>query len=190
VVAQAGEVLQEEIRRLDTLARSFAQFGRLPEGPSSTVDLGELLTSLALRFSTEDTPIVFHGPASGIEVTGHLEALDRVVRNLLVNAQESTALVEESREKPAPVEIRLHSLASAIEIQVLDRGPGIPPDLLPRIWEPEFTTRRRGTGLGLALVRQAVQAHGGQVRASNREGGGAVFTVTLPRSDGIERGAP
>jgi len=188
LVSQAGDVLREEIRRLDTLARSFAQFGRPPEGPASPVDLGELLSSLALRLSTEDTPIVFKGPARGIEVAGHLDALERVARNLLANAQESSAPLAASRGAPAPVEVRLTSLRSGIEIQVLDRGPGIPPDLLPRIWEPEFTTRRRGTGLGLALVRQAVQAHGGQVRASNREGGGAVFTVTLPHSDASERG--
>jgi len=186
-VAQAGDVLLEEIRRLDTLARSFAQFGRPPEGPATPVDLGELLSSLALRLSTEDTPIVFNGPAHGAVITGHLDALDRVARNLLANAQESAAPMAASRGKPAPVEVRLTPLRLVIEVQVLDRGSGIPPELLPRIWEPEFTTRRRGTGLGLALVRQAVYAHGGQVHAANREGGGAVFTVTLPRPDASDQ---
>jgi signal transduction histidine kinase len=69
-----------------------------------------------------------------------------------------------------------------VEVRVLDSGPGIPPENLERIWEPDFTTKSRGTGLGLALVRQTVQMHGGQVAARNRPEGGAEFRVILPIS--------
>jgi len=67
-----------------------------------------------------------------------------------------------------------------VEVRVLDTGPGIPPENLERIWEPDFSTKTRGTGLGLALVRQTVQAHGGRVAARNRAEGGAEFRVVLP----------
>jgi signal transduction histidine kinase len=67
-----------------------------------------------------------------------------------------------------------------LEVRVLDDGPGIAPENVERVWEPDFTTKARGTGLGLALVRQTVQAHGGRVWARNRPEGGAEFGVALP----------
>ncbi|HEX7243510.1 MAG TPA: ATP-binding protein, partial [Longimicrobiaceae bacterium] len=71
-------------------------------------------------------------------------------------------------------------VGEAVEVRVADSGPGIPAENLERIWEPDFTTKSRGTGLGLALVRQTVQAHGGEVSARNRPEGGAEFRVLLP----------
>lgn len=178
-VARAGEVLREEIGRLDSLARAFAHFGRPPDGPMSPIDLAELLSTLSDRLSTEDAPIVFRPPEQPVEVTGHLEAIERVVRNLLANAQESLR-THADRNGVAPVEVALLSGESDAEIRILDRGSGIPDDALARIWEPDFTTKGSGTGLGLAMVQQAVRAHGGEVTAANRAEGGAEFRVRLP----------
>jgi len=179
-IATAGRVLQEEIHRLDQLARAFAQFGRPVQGPPSRVDLGELLSSLVRRLTSEGAPIRLDLPSEPIEVNGHLEALERVARNLVANALDASAATGESLGRHPPIEVRLGRASGGAEIRVLDRGQGIPPELLERIWEPEFTTKRRGTGLGLALVRQAIRAHGGEVYAQNRVGGGAEFRVWLP----------
>jgi len=191
-LADAGKVLQEEIQRLDSLARSFAQFGKPSEGPAAAVDLSSLLAALARQLSTEALPIELEMPAEPVLVTGHLNALERVMRNLIVNAQDAVA----SRGSPSipdgtgadekrsgtPGEIHVTLLASEdhAEIVVADSGPGIRDDVLPKIWEPEFTTKRRGTGLGLALVRQAILAHDGTVGARNRPEGGAEFRVRIP----------
>src|SRR5690606_22117546 len=67
------------------------------------------------------------------------------------------------------------------EIRIEDSGPGVPLDLAERIFSPYFTTKRHGTGIGLALVQNVVQAHGGSVRVERSELGGAAFIVTLPR---------
>jgi signal transduction histidine kinase len=67
-----------------------------------------------------------------------------------------------------------------VRVAVLDDGAGIPTELVERVWLPDVTTKRRGTGLGLPLVRQAVEAHGGSVHASNRPEGGACFVLILP----------
>jgi signal transduction histidine kinase len=75
----------------------------------------------------------------------------------------------------------MSAVGDGVEVRVLDTGPGIPPENLERIWEPDFSTKARGTGLGLALVRTTVQAHGGGVWARNRPEGGAEFKVFLPR---------
>jgi len=202
--AEAGEILLEEIGRLDRLARSFSQFGRPVEGPPAPVDLVELLEGLIRRLQVEGTPIELDTTDDAVVVDGHLDALERVVRNLVSNALEAQSLPGGGRAGPgagqpragpaasgggeaeagpsneAPVRIRLRSDGDAAVITVDDDGPGIPPELLDRIWEPDFTTRRRGTGLGLPLVRQAVRTHGGEVTAENRPEGGARFQIRLP----------
>jgi signal transduction histidine kinase len=180
--ARAGRILQEEIQRLDALARSFAQFGRPPEGPRALLDLGELLAGITSRLSTPQVPVQARLPSNPVEIRGHLEPLERVVRNLVANAQDAQLSVrpDDGDTPPEPVEVVLEEEPQSAVIRVLDRGPGIAEEILPRIWEPEFTTKRRGTGLGLPLVRQVVEAHGGRVNAENREGGGAEFTIRLP----------
>ena len=182
-VSEAGEVLAEEIERLEALARGFAHFGTPPEGPMSPVDVTELLETLTRRLSSDQFPIELDTPPEPVFVRGHLEALERVFRNLVSNALESVEAAERVDGKdPArePVRIELRTVHSSAEIRVLDRGAGIPEEILTRIWEPEFTSKRRGTGLGLAMVRQVVHAHGGGAEARNRLGGGAEFLIRLP----------
>lgn len=183
-VSEAGEVLTEEIERLEALARAFSHFGTPPEGPMSPVDVTELLATLTRRLSSDGFPIELDAPPQPVFVQGHLEALERVFRNLVSNAVEAVEAAErgEGGKDPTrePVRIELRARASGAEIRVLDRGAGIPEEILARIWEPEFTSKRRGTGLGLAMVRQVVHAHGGGAEAGNRPGGGAEFLVRLP----------
>ena len=188
-ISEAGEVLREEIRRLEELARTFSQFGRPPEGPMSSVDLTEMLSSLAHRLSADGMAIRFDAQDGPIFVQGHLDALERVVRNLLSNAQDSVQAQTHAHSQNGvggeemdadPIRIEVAPSEGWVEVGVLDRGTGIPDDALPHIWEPEFTMKRKGTGLGLAMVRQVARAHGGEVEARNREGGGAEFRLRLP----------
>ncbi len=184
--AEAGRVLTEEIQRLDELARSFAQFGRPPDGPASQVDLVELLVGLHRRLRLEDTGST-EGAEGGVRlelegegellVEGHPTALERAVRNLIANAIE--AAQDTGAEEPVEVVLTPRDDGGAI-LRIRDRGPGLPEGELSRMWDPDFTTKRRGTGLGLPMVRQVILAHGGQVSARNRDGGGAEFRIELP----------
>jgi signal transduction histidine kinase len=204
-IAAAGDVLRAEIRRLDDLARSFAQFGRTPSGPMTPIDLGELLRSLVAQLSAQGMTLSLEAPADPVLVTGDLVSLERVFRNLVANAQEAVdahrsaspdvglaggppGLTQgggEGSTSPhdAPVHVELARRSTWAEVRVQDRGTGIPGDALPRIWEPDFTRKRRGTGLGLAFVQQVVQAHGGEASARNRRGGGAELLVRLPLAE-------
>ena len=102
---------------------------------------------------------------------------------LLANAVEAA---------PAGGEVGLAARAAdarTVEIDVADCGPGVPPELRERVFEPFFTTRPRGTGLGLAVARQIVEAHGGTIAVGDRAGGGARFTLRLPTGRGATMAA-
>jgi signal transduction histidine kinase len=74
-------------------------------------------------------------------------------------------------------------LGEPVRIRVIDDGPGIDPDDMSRIFDPFFTRRKGGTGMGLAIAYRAVQAHGGVLLASSEPGKGAAFSVVIPRRD-------
>ncbi len=69
---------------------------------------------------------------------------------------------------------------AAVEVSIADTGPGIPVDKLTKVFEPFFTTKEHGMGMGLSIVRQIVEAHGGRIWAENQDGRGAIFRVSLP----------
>ncbi|MBA2244564.1 MAG: HAMP domain-containing histidine kinase [Gemmatimonadetes bacterium] len=187
-VREALEVIGAESDRLDELARAFAQFGRLPDGPPSEIDLRELLDYL-LR--THLPPAISWRLDASEElplIRGHHDALARAFANLLLNAAD--ALDGGAGTVHVALEVAAEAEGEVIEARIADSGPGIPPEHLERIWEPDFSTRSRGTGLGLALVRQTVQAHGGRAWARNRPGGGAEFHIQLPLGDNEAASGP
>ena len=192
-VSDAGMVLAEEVARLEALARAFAHFGTPPEGEMSPVDLTELLEMVTSRSSSHRVPVELDATPGRVLVQGHLEALERVFRNLVSNAVEATEEAAEGDDGVVgpvrrPVSIRLRARSAAAEVAILDRGIGIPETVLERIWEPEFTSKRTGTGLGLAIVRQVIGAHGGEIAATNRPDSGARFVVRLPLDPGARTG--
>jgi two-component system sensor kinase FixL len=103
--------------------------------------------------------------------------LQQVLLNLVLNGME--AMSGAPGERRLTVRTGVNENGSA-EIAVSDAGPGIPPERLPRLFEPFFSTKKEGMGLGLSIARSLVQAHGGQLWAENNPGGGATFRFTLP----------
>lgn len=170
------EVLQAEAARLEQLAREFTDIGRLPEGPAAEVDLGELLSELARTALPPEVSARLEIDPATPRITGHYEPLRRAFGNLLRNAIEAGA-------GPAGLALRCapHGEHGA-EVRFVDHGPGVPQALRDRLFDPYVTAGKEGgTGLGLALVRQTVESHGGQVHHEETPGGGATFVVTLPR---------
>jgi two-component system, NtrC family, nitrogen regulation sensor histidine kinase NtrY len=167
------EVLQAEAGRLDQLAREFTEMGRLPEGPAAEVDLGELLGELSRTMIPAGMTSRLELDPGCPRIVGYYEPLRRAFSNLIRNAVEASA----GRGR---LVLRLRPVARGAEVRIIDQGSGVPADLAPQIFEPYVTGKPGGTGLGLALVRQTVEAHGGRIRHEPTEGGGATFVVALP----------
>jgi two-component system sensor histidine kinase PilS (NtrC family) len=114
--------------------------------------------------------------------------LHRAVFNLVLNAVQHSGDGGRVRVELTPVtrkEVPASVQAAAsVKLQVTDTGPGIPKEEIQRIFDPFFTTREGGTGLGLAMVHRAVEAHEGTILVDGHEGRGAQFTVYLPSQAG------
>jgi len=202
--AELLEILDGESQRIEQMARDFSALGRLPEGPPAALDMGELLEGLARTAVPGGVAVRVERGDDVPLVVGHYEPLRRAFQNLLLNAvdavgagpagpgtpgaRDTGAAGAEARAPggaaAAPISVRIAPARldgrGAVAVTVADRGPGIPPEALGRVFEPYFTTKAHGTGLGLAIVRQTILDHGGTITAENAPEGGAVFTVTLP----------
>lgn len=178
-LADSVEVLRTETTRLDQLARAFAQFGRLPEGPRSDVDIAELVRYAARSAIPPDIAVDVGIPEGDFMVHGHLDALQRALSNVLLNAADASG-------PGGAISIRVDCSQSpegaGIIIRVRDNGPGIPPERIQTIWEPYITSKPGGTGLGLAIARQAILAHDGSIDVACPADGGTEVTFVLPAS--------
>ena len=176
-LSETIDVLEVETKRLEEMARSFALFGRLPEGPQAPVDVGELVRAATRSVVPAETPVNVDVGDDVPMVAGHVDALGRALTNVLLNAVEASA-------PGAPIEVSArcttHDGRPMVEIAVHDHGVGIPQDRLSRIWEPYFTHKPGGTGLGLAIVRQTLLAHDGAVAAESTAGAGTTIRLFLP----------
>ena len=183
-LTETVEVLAVESQRLETMAKSFAQFGRLPEGPRAEVDVGELVRYTARATIPQEMPVNVDVADDVPMIRGHHDALARALSNIMLNA------VDACRAGGA-VGVRVRRSAvhgrDAVEVAVSDTGCGIPPERLERIWEPYVTSKPGGTGLGLAIARQTIMAHDGAVAAESTAGVGTEIRFVLP-VDGSRNG--
>jgi len=176
------EIIDGESARIEQMARDFATLGRLPEGPPAPVDLGELVESLVRGTVPPSVATRIERSPDLPPVSGHYEPLRRAFHNLILNACDACAARQGGAGTSITIALRkvANGQAPAAEVVIADTGVGIPADQIGRVFEPYFTTKKHGTGLGLALVRQTIYDHGGSVTVASEPGRGTAFTVTLP----------
>ncbi|MFZ0801009.1 MAG: PAS domain S-box protein [Terriglobales bacterium] len=176
------EMLQQQARRAVEIVQNLMYFSRPPAPGKAAIDLGELvqrtlhLHAYSLRKS--NITVDFLRENSIPSVTGDAHQLMQVFLNLILNSEQA---MREVRDR-GTLRIRLEKRDKWVAVVFQDDGPGIPPDILPNIFDPFYTTKRpgRGTGLGLSICKAIMREHNGNVEAASGPGGGAVFTVTLP----------
>jgi signal transduction histidine kinase len=170
-------VIAMESDRLDRMARSFAEFGRLPEGPAAEIDMGELVRYTARSCVPSTIALDLQIDENLPRVHGHNGALAGALSNVLLNAVDASGDSGRITVRASTATLEGHR---AVRISVADNGKGIATEKLETIWEPYVTNKPGGTGLGLAIARQAVWAHDGTVNATSTLGKGTEIQLTIP----------
>jgi two-component system sensor histidine kinase ChvG len=169
--------IELDVARLDRLVSRLLELSRIEASSQALtpVDLPALLERTTDRASTPDQPVELRYRASVREIRAREMDLETAILNLLDNAVRFSP-------PSVPVVVEVDGSASVVQIAVIDRGPGISPANMPKIFDRFFTTDadKDGTGLGLAIVKTVVEAHGGSIQVKSEPGEGATFTVTLP----------
>ncbi len=175
---EAAQFICEESRRLDQRMQVFLKFSK-PKPPIFTLQsIHRVLTQTIIAYRTLARQGLEVETRQGKQLPHVLidaDQMQQVFLNLLVNADQampSGGLIV--------IATRLSKDQHHIEIEVSDQGPGLPEEDLNRVFEPFYSTKSTGTGMGLSIVLQITQAHNGEVMVTNRDEGGAAFVVSLP----------
>jgi two-component system, OmpR family, sensor histidine kinase ChvG len=168
-----------DARRLDRLVTRLLELSRIDasDAAPSVVALEELIRRVARRAEGPETTLLIDYDSDAVLIEAREVDLETAVSNLLDNALRFSP-------NDAPVTLRVKGRRGDpwLEIRVIDRGTGIPPEHRTRLFERFFTTDAEGTGLGLAIVKSVAEAHGGSVELASEPGSGSEFVLRLPAS--------
>ncbi|KQZ40530.1 PAS domain-containing sensor histidine kinase [Duganella sp. Root1480D1] len=160
--------IEERTRHLESFILGYARFAKLPSPRLAPQDWSAFLAALSDQVQFKQ-----HGELPAEPHAFDAAQMEQALLNLLKNAHESGSPPEE-------VGLELRRQQAMLRIEVQDRGPGMSEAVLANALVPFYSTKRSGTGLGLALAREIAEAHGGRIALANREGGGLAVAIILP----------
>ncbi|MCB9273908.1 MAG: hypothetical protein H6564_07695 [Lewinellaceae bacterium] len=178
MIERVSNTLVEQIDGLARIASEFSDFAKMSKAQNEYLSLNEAIISVYYLFTEHQEPkedIRLFLPEHPVFVFADKGHLVRVLTNLIKNAQQ--AIPEDRRGR---IDIRLHQNGSTAMINVSDNGSGIPEDVQPSVFQPNFTTKTSGMGLGLAMCKGMIEAAGGTIHFETRQGEGTDFIVVLP----------
>jgi signal transduction histidine kinase len=176
---EVATVIVEELDRVERQVAALLRFSRCEDFHFEAVDLGALARSslepLRSRLNAEEVRVELDAP-HGIVARADAEKLRQVIVNLVENALDAL------RDAPRPrrIVVAVRSDDGVARLQVGDSGPGVPVEVLPRLFEPFFSLKPSGTGLGLAIAKRTVDAHGGRITAASAPGTGLRIDIEVP----------
>ena len=179
------QIIGAMIDRIDGLndkVQDLLLFARPRPPRPAAIDLRPILAEAAASAVAAVRPVTVSVEVTGVAPPARAdgEMLREIFLNLLLNACQASA-------DGGTVEVHMAVRDGRCEIQVRDRGPGIPADLREKIFTPFFTTKRKGTGLGLPIVKRLIELQDGTISLTSREGGGTVAAITLPLHASAQR---
>ena len=170
-------ILSEEVTRLDRVVRTFLDFNRPVSLAMESVDLGKLIAGIAQFLEPEaerkNIRTVVNRPESPVLVNADAGLLRQALLNVAVNAIEAM-------DGGGTLSYELAARDGNCEVRINDTGMGISPELREKVFQLYFTTKPKGTGIGLAMTFRAIQLHGGAIELDSEPGRGATFRITLP----------
>lgn len=173
-LAEYSQTLIQQIDVMSSIASAFSDFAKMPTQHRERINVVSVV-KLALDIFNED---YISYQSSETEIYANLDKtqLIRIVNNLVKNATQATEL-----EKSPIIEVKVTSDTKNVSILVSDNGKGISKDVEDLIFEPKFTTKTSGMGLGLGMIKNIIEAYGGRIFFESNLGQGTVFTVILPK---------
>jgi len=170
-----GEIfgtIEDRARHLEGFIRGYARFAKLPQPQLQTVQWDQFMAGLQ-----QQIPFRLHVQTPELCTRVDVAQIGQALLNLLKNAHEACS---EAAPPNDDVEVRMSRVPQWLRIEVLDRGNGMNEAVLQNALMPFYSTKRNGTGLGLALTREIVEAHGGRISLQNRNDGGLCVAILLP----------
>jgi signal transduction histidine kinase len=176
-IHEAAEVIKQEIDRLDRVIKALLDFGRPSKPTLVRTDINEVLQDVVLftnRFAKQSNVVIAENLDPDLApVLGDPDQLKQVFLNLVTNA------VQAMDKSGGTITIETRGEGEYVEISVSDNGPGISASELPKIFDPFYTKRAEGTGLGLTIVHRIIDEHEGHIEVESSPDGTS-FNVTLP----------
>jgi len=179
ILTKSVKTIVDQVDAMKRLVNEFRDYARLPAAELQSLDLNALVTDVLNLYGEENAtvPVVAELDPQCPPIAGDAQQLRQVVHNLLQNAQDATEQARtEGKTELMPVRIstRWGSTSRRVRLTVSDCGSGFPAHILQRAFEPYVTTKARGTGLGLAVVKKIADEHGARIDLSNRTEDGVV----------------
>lgn len=172
-VHNLSRAMTEQIDTIATVASAFSEFAKLPEKKDQVINLNREIKNLS-QVLNEDN-IFIHSNREEILMKMDKVYLSRIITNLLTNAKQA-----ESDLRKSIINIDLELINKKVLIKIQDNGTGIEKEQLSRIFEPTFTTKNGGTGLGLTMVKKLISEYKGEIFVKSEWGKGTIFTIVLP----------
>ena len=175
MLARGTQTIINQVQAMKRMVDDFRDYARMPAPEVAELDLNELIGEVLGLYESSSAAIEAGLAPDLPPILGDATQLRQIIHNLLRNAEDALEGRDDAR-----IKIRTEALGRQASLTIADNGPGFPVELLPRIFEPYVTTKARGTGLGLPIVKKIVEEHLGTIEISNAPEGGARIDIRLP----------
>jgi len=175
LLQRATQTIVSQVAAMKKMVMEFADYARAPAVQLSTLDIHHLLNEVMGLYEANSSPISLQLHASNPIIYGDATRLRQVIHNLLHNAHDALKNVTHPQ-----IILRTENIQNTIKLSVLDNGSGFPEHLMARVFEPYMTTKAKGTGLGLPIVKKIVEEHGGSIHIEKRNTGGTCISINFP----------
>jgi len=178
VLRRATQTIVNQVTALKSMVNAFGEYARTPSLNMERVDLNQLVVEILALYEHSGAQISTRLAPALPRVTGDPTLLRQVVHNLLKNAQDALAGTEDPQ-----ITVETAAEENGVRLTVRDNGCGFPEALMARLFEPYVTTKPKGTGLGLAVVKKIIEEHHGRMKIENSQPHGASVSIYLPCED-------
>lgn len=175
LLQRATQTIVSQVAAMKNMVTDFADYARAPAPKLLPLDMHQLLNEVMGLYEANSSPILLELNAGKTKLNGDATRLRQVVHNLLHNAHDALQSVEHPQ-----IVLTTTSTATEFQLTVRDNGSGIPEQVLARVFEPYMTTKIKGTGLGLPIVKKIIEEHGGRITIENMLSGGTKVSFSLP----------